>query len=382
QPPVLVEIRHLQPRPHHHLPARRRALAQDKLQQRALAGAVRSDDADTIAAQDVRREVPNDDVGAVTEAHMAQIDHELPGDGARVDGETRCTLRFEALRALAAHGFELAHAPFVAGAPRLDTPAYPRFVLGELLVELSRGTRLDLEHLVLLAQVVVEIAGEGRELPAIQLDDPGREMPQKRAVVGDEDQRAVVAEQELLEPRDRRDIEMVGRLIEQQDVGRAHERTGQHHLPADTAGTIGEALVRRQVQPTQYRLDLLAHVPTVERFDARLQGGESFERRALPAARLVRDAVIFRQYATELAQSRRHDFEHGLIRIGRHFLLEMRDTQRVLAPDFAVIRSRGSGDHAKQRGLAGAVAADEAHALARSDLKVDVREQRQMAVGY
>jgi hypothetical protein len=54
----------------------------------------------------------------------------------------------------------------------------------------------------------------------------------------------------------------------------------------------------------------------------------------------------------------------------------------AIAPaDLAVVQRHGAGDRAEERGLAGAVTADEADPLARFDGKRGSIEQRQVAVG-
>ena len=59
----------------------------------------------------------------------------------------------------------------------------------------------------------------------------------------------------------------------------------------------------------------------------------------------------------------------------------MRDAQRILAPDLAFVRQRYPGNNAQQCGLAGAVATDQTHPLTRLYLKINVGEQRHMAIG-
>ena len=51
-----------------------------------------------------------------------------------------------------------------------------------------------------------------------------------------EDDGAAVAEQELFEPGDGLDVEVIRRLIEQQDVGLSHERPRQQDAPPPAAG--------------------------------------------------------------------------------------------------------------------------------------------------
>ncbi len=64
---------------------------------------------------------------------------------------------------------------------------------------------------------------------------------EQAAVVGDEDEGALVVEQELLEPLDGVDVKVVGRLVEQQQVGVGEQRAGQRHAR--------ELAARERVQP-------------------------------------------------------------------------------------------------------------------------------------
>jgi hypothetical protein len=52
------------------------------------------------------------------------------------------------------------------------------------------------------------------------------------AVVGDGDERPVVLAQELLQPADGVDVQVVGRLVEEQGLGVAEERLRQQQPPA------------------------------------------------------------------------------------------------------------------------------------------------------
>ena len=83
----------------------------------------------------------------------------------------------------------------------------------------------------------------------------------------------------------------------------------------------------------------------------------------------------------QLAETTGDDFENRLLRVRRHFLLQMSDPERFHAPDFAIVRRRRAGNYAEQSSLSRAVAADEANPLAGIDLKVDMGQQRLIAVG-
>ena len=85
-----------------------------------------------------------------------------------------------------------------------------------------------------LALVEVVVARIGRDLAAVDLRDLRDDAVHELAVVRGHQQAAGARFQELLEPDDRLDVEVVGRLVHQQDVGLAeqHARHRDAHLPA------------------------------------------------------------------------------------------------------------------------------------------------------
>ncbi len=58
-------------------------------------------------------------------------------------------------------------------------------------------------------------------------------------VVRDDDRRALVILEELLEPADRQDVEVVGRLVEQQRVGLGRQHLRQQHAQLESSGERG-----------------------------------------------------------------------------------------------------------------------------------------------
>ena len=62
---------------------------------------------------------------------------------------------------------------------------------------------------------------------AIELEDPAGDVVEEVAIVRDGDDGAGVVLEEPLEPGDRLGVEMVGRLVEQQQVGRLAAAAGR-----------------------------------------------------------------------------------------------------------------------------------------------------------
>ncbi len=58
----------------------------------------------------------------------------------------------------------------------------------------------------------------------LDVDDPIDHAIEKLAVVGDEQQRPGIVAQPVFQPQDGVEVEVVGRLVEQQEIGAAHER--------------------------------------------------------------------------------------------------------------------------------------------------------------
>ncbi len=224
--------------------------------------------------------------------------------------------------------------------------------------------------------------GHEREAPAIEFDDAGRQPLQERAVVGDEEHRAGVIGQQRLEPGDGLDVEMIGRLVEQQQVGLGHQRARQQRAAAPPARQRVDGRIGRQAQTRQHGLDALLHIPAVLLVQLVLCLRQAFQR---PGRVIVRDLdgrmVIRRHQRADVAETFGDDVEDRCARGERHVLLEARDAHAGLQPPRAGVgRLLAAGD-AEQRRLAGAVAADQADAFAAVDLHRRAVDQGQVSEG-
>ena len=174
-----------------------------------------------------------------------------------------------------AHRHQRPHPALVAGPPRLDALAQPDFFLGQPLVELLLRDGLVREPLLLLSQERRVVARPRRQRAAIDLDDPGRQPLQERAIVGDEHDRAAIVGEEALEPGDGVDVEVVGRLVEQQHVGLGRPA----RAPAARAAAS---------RPTGCRRCASAGRSSRDRISSTLCSRQPvLERRELPASALV-----------------------------------------------------------------------------------------------
>ena len=145
---------------------------------------------------------------------LVELDVALLGDQLLVAGQAGLGLRAFALR-VRAHPFELRGDRALAALLRALFLGEP----GLLLLEPAR---------------VVALVGDA--LAAVELEDPAGDVVEEVAVVGDRDDRALVLGQVLLQPGDGLGVEVVGGLVQQQQVGRAQQQPAERHAPALAAG--------------------------------------------------------------------------------------------------------------------------------------------------
>src|SRR5205814_2050220 len=126
-------------------------------------------------------------------------------------------------------------ATLIAPPPRGDSPLEPMRLDLELGVELLGGPRL----------FIIDPFGPGLEaaeadlgapkLAAVEPQAAARQPGEERPVVADGDEGSGEALEPFFEPLDRVEVEMVGRLIEQQHIGPLRERPGNRRPPSFSA---------------------------------------------------------------------------------------------------------------------------------------------------
>ena len=141
-------------------------------------------------------------------------------------------------------------------------------------------------------------------------------------------------EQELLEPEDRLEVEVVGRLVEEQEVGLGRERAPEERPALEPARELGERRGRRQLEAVDQVVDQDVALPVL------LVAGLG-------------------------PQARGDDVEHGAGHVRRHLLGQPGEKGARLPEDVARVRLHLARDDPHQRGLARAVAPEQADALAR-----------------
>ena len=225
----LIEVGDLQIRTLANLATVRLQFTQDQFQQRGLAGAIRTNQPDLVATYDGGRKVLDDDLVAKGLAGFSQLGHQFATQHACSHIHAHLADNVPMCGATGAQFFQPHDATLAARAARFNAFPDPDLFLRQQLVRLGADDRFLRQLLFLENQILSEIAIVGTQNPAIQLDDARRHPIQESPVMGDGDHAALECHQQFFQPFNRIQIEVVGRLIEQQDVRLCHQRLRQGH---------------------------------------------------------------------------------------------------------------------------------------------------------
>ena len=189
------------------------------------------------------------------------------------------------------------------------------------------------------------------------------------AVVADHDQRMRVAREMLLQPERAFEVEVIGRLVEQQQVGLGEQGGGERNAHAPAAGEFRARpllIVRRKTEPGQDR-------GGAGRGRVRANVGKP----GLDLGNAVRvlRRLGFRQQVGAFRIGAQHHLDQP-VRAVRSFLRQPPDAPARRHGDAAVLRCHIAGDHREQRGLAGAVAPDQADARPGRNIDRSALDQR------
>ena len=268
----------------------RLALADERAQQRRLPGAVRADERDVLAAleregrvvqqlalADPQRDVVRLDDGPPAARRVDEAEAEAPRPAREERDllvERRLLLR-EApdLREL---GLRLLRLRLLVAEAR-DEALEARDVLRVPRRLLRRG----LQARRLLDAPGAPRPGEVGRLSRFDLEHGGRRRLEEPAVVRDEDHAGVERRELVLEPLEARHVEVVRRLVEEQQVGVAAERARERGARQLAAGEGVERAVEvgvREAEAARDRADALAPRVTAGVLEPRLRLGVAAQR--------------------------------------------------------------------------------------------------------
>ena len=333
--------------------------AQD-LQQGGLAGAVGPDEHDALAALGREIEVAVDDVVAVGLLHVLQVD-DLPAGAGRL-GKLEIDPPQVLLRLVHGHLLQALDLLLLRLGPRgqrgLGAEPVDEFLqVGDLALLVLEPRRLLLLAFVLLPEEIVVVARVALEGAPAQFEDAGAEGVQERAVVRDDDEAARVPGEVLLEPEQGLQIEMVRRLVQEEEGRLAHQQAGQMGAHDPAAGKRLGELVTVALAKTEAGEDLLG-----------------------PRLQRVVDVVVVVGLGLELGPAR-GDMENGLVARRRAFLGQETEVRAPFPGDGALVGRLLAEDQVKERRLAGAIRSHQPIAVGPGHENRDILEEDTGTVG-
>ncbi len=205
----------------------------------------------------------------------------------------------------------------------------------------------------------VVVAGIERQRAVMQVQDMRRHGVEDVAVVADEQQPARPAPEEGLQPEAGLEVEVVGGLVEQEQVRLGEQGPGQRHAHAPAAGEAGE----------RPRLHRGVEAEAVEdRRGARRRRIRRDRGEALVDVRQLAGigGLVGRggEQARALGVAGEDVLDRGLVAAGR-LLRDEADARAAGELDLAAVGLQLARDQREQRRLARAVASHEAHAPSR-----------------
>ena len=238
-------------------------LADQHLEQRRLAGAVGADDADDAVARQRERQVVDQDPVAEALGQLLRLDDDAAQARARRDLDL-LEVELAELVGLRGHLLVPGEARLALGLAGLGAGAHPLQLLLEPLGALGVLGALDLQAGGLGLQVGGVVALVGVGAAAVELEDPLGHVVEEVPVVGDGDDGAGVLLEVLLEPRHALGVEVVGGLVEEQQVGRLEQQLAQRDAAALTTGEDRDVGVAgRAAQRVHGLLDAGVELPAV-----------------------------------------------------------------------------------------------------------------------
>ncbi len=260
-------------------------------------------------------------------------------DGLHLGQHLHAALRLPRLRRL---GFE-------AVDKGLHMLARGFLLLGERGIERALGAARRNERVV--------AAGIERELAVFEMQDEFGRGVQKIAVMADDQHRAAIAPQEILQPQHAFQIEIVGGLVQQQQIGAGEQDRRQRHAHAPAAGKLGTGAQLFFGGKSETRQN---------RGGARRRGiGVDVVEPGVDIAQRMRFGFGLggQQQLVAFAIGRQHRIEQA-VGAARCFLRHRADLPLARPGHVAAVGRELTQDHLQQRGFARAVPADQADAAA------------------
>ena len=205
--------------------------------------------------------------------------------------------------------------------------------------------------------------------------------------MGDHEHRAGIFLQVVFQPAHAFCVEVVGWLVEQQDVGLLNQQAGQRDAALFTTRKVGHVPVaRRAAQSLHGDFQLVVERPAVDSVDLGLQVAHFLHQGVEIDVlwRVGHDVAYLVETVDQIgggAGAILHVFQHRLAGVQLRFLLQIAGGDILARPCLAGEILVDAGHDLDQRGLASAVGADDADLGTLIELQADVAEHRLGSAG-
>ena len=208
---------------------------------------------------------------------------------------------------------------------------------------------------------IIIAAGIQRDLAAFEVEDIVHHIVEQVPLVADDHDGGAIGFQEVFQPHGGFKIKVVRRLVEQQQIGLGEQQRGQRDAHPPAAGVT----VQRAVLRCFIKAEADQDAAGARRRRIGIDGDQPLVhfRQAMGIAMAGNEVLLFQHQRVALDIGSHHGFERRR-RAGRGFLRHIAHAGGLGHVDAAAVRLQRTGDDLHQRGLAGAVAADEADAAA------------------
>ena len=247
------------------------------------------------------------------------------------------------------------------------------------LCHLAGTAFLHLHHILRIGTLVVVDAASR------DLDGAAGDVVEESAVVAHQHHRSGIGREVTFEPLDRDDVEMVGRLVQQKEIGTAQKQLGQldTHLPAATEHSHRTVkVVVPKPQSQQHLLGRLATVASTQHGNVLGDIAVALQESGI-VVRLIVGAfgdlgsqpLQLAFHLIQLAESRQRLFNHRAHSVGHHLLRQVAHRLARSHHNGAALGLLPSTQDLQQRRLAGAVHAHQANTVVVADVEGDILEK-------
>ena len=261
----------------------------------------------------------------------------------------------------------------------------------DLFVLIAFGLSKLFEHRVALLDVLAVVADVVGQPPQVNVGDPRDDGIEEVTVVRDEDDGVRIGMEIFLEPVACLEIEVIGRLVEQQQVWTSEQQLceGDSHLPAARerfARTV--AVLAAESEAAQHGRDAQVDAIALVQAESILKLRVAREHRIVFVLRdrgiteLVLDVVHLRLHVEQRLKRAACFLEDRSSRVAQAVLRQVTDREPGRLHDAARIGVFDSAQNLEEGRLSGAVRAAQADAFAVADLPRHVIEQDAVAEGF